>query len=78
MSQTERLTNCSVPLNVSVTEAVNGSELIGVADLAPSHSVQGFTKHPEILMLSHSVRFIFVYSASVTIMIVSRQPEPDP
>lgn len=43
-SQTERLTNCSIPLNVSITEALNGSELIDVTHLAPSHPVQGIHK----------------------------------
>lgn len=35
VSQTERLTNCSILLNVRVMEAINGSELIAITHFAP-------------------------------------------
>lgn len=52
VSQTERLTNCSILLNVRVMEAINGSELIGVTYLAPCHCALPFTTCPENLVLS--------------------------
>lgn len=52
VSQTERLTNCSILLNVRVTEAINGSELIAVTHLAPCYRVLPFTTCPEDLVLS--------------------------
>lgn len=52
MSQTERLTNCGILLNVRVIEAINGSELIAVTHLAPCHHALPFTTCPEDLVLS--------------------------
>lgn len=52
VSQTERLTNCSILLNVRVMEAINGSELIAVTHLAPCHCTPPFTTCPEDLVLS--------------------------
>lgn len=52
VSQTERLTNCSILLNVRVMEAINGSELIAVTHLASCYRVLPFTTWPEDLVLS--------------------------
>lgn len=52
VSQTERLTNCSILLNVRVMEAINGSELIAVTHLAPCYRVLPFTTCSEDLVLS--------------------------
>lgn len=54
VSQTVRLTNCSILLNVRVMEAINGSELIAITHLAPSHCALPFTISPEDLLLSRS------------------------
>lgn len=52
VSQTERLTNCSILLNVRVMEAINGSELIAITHLAPCYCAFPFTIGPEDLLLS--------------------------
>lgn len=52
VSQAERLTNCSILLNVRVMEAINGSELIAVTHLAPCYCVLRFSTRPEDLVLS--------------------------
>lgn len=52
VSQTERLTNCSILLNVRVMEAINGCELIAITHLAPCHCALPFTIGPEDLLLS--------------------------
>ena len=52
VTQTERLTNYGILLNVRVMEAVNGSELIAVTHLAPCHPALPFTTSPVDLVLS--------------------------
>lgn len=52
VSQAERLTNCSILLNVRVMEAINGSELIAVTHLAACYRILPFTTYSEDLVLS--------------------------
>lgn len=47
VSQTERLTNCSILLNVRVTEAINGNELIAVTHLAHPVIVPSLPYHSQ-------------------------------
>lgn len=59
MSQTERLTNCSILLNVRLIEAINGSELIAVTHLAPCHHALPFTTSADVEHMSDSGSFVW-------------------